>query len=507
MEIFESKYNLIRSRLNPRVPPLKKTPKKAGFFSYIFKQRGEIKRWNNTSQLIHFSSFGLHLTLNSDFKQHIDNLFIKHFLKLQTYITELLKNGWRMKFLTVWDYNVIVNFKKFYDRFYQVVKQEELIKEDFFRLERAYVKITYRSNYIDVINKVFEKYLKTENKRYEDTPEKFDELLINLRLFFESYSAPHSLREIILAYNMCFYRTYCKWGELFPPLGYDIVQNTGYNCSREVFNNLIDYYNDVKKTIESLKAENIELLRLRNNCNIDKKVTPPILIRYYESLDHSWKNDKSNYYIVFILMTRGVIEDLDNLIFRSWSLLKENEVEVHQRLISDHELPELFRKLKRIHDVAYSFLNADTTSGISIEEFRVNDNPELLIKSEQQKKMYGSFKEILSVIFEISQIMFAYGEVAVKSDYITNGYFKYMLNAPEEWIGKPVFALFNYYIELFWTICAFFKHKTFWNLEGRLAEINKVLHDLMEEKKRIDSYGLIDNTISDDTSTQENSVE
>ncbi|MGL1892819.1 MAG: hypothetical protein OCD02_14400 [Spirochaetaceae bacterium] len=503
MTDFDSTYNYNKNKYNPHIPPLKNKLKRAGIFPYLFIEKKKIKKWNKKAGFIDFTSLSTKLTLNREFKEQFDKLFLDHLFQISKHLDEILKNGWKLKFISIWEYNVMVNFKDFYDKFYQVIKEEEILKEDFLRLERAYVKISYRGSYSDTIISVFVRYLKRYNKFYEDSQEKYDNILARLELFFKIDPSVSSLRELILTYNIVKYRVGYKWGDVFPPLGHDIVQNEWYNCSKEVFENMFGYYKSLKKTIKELKVENEELLRFKNNCNIDKSKTPPILMEYYEELGHSWDKDKSNYHLMFLFLAEGIIKDLDSLIFKSWYLLKENEVEVHQRLISDNELPQLHRNLDREFKMAFNYFDADTSVGISVDVFKKLDSPELATNSTKQKKMLICFTEILKIIFEISQILLSYGDVAIETNYANFPYLKYMLNAPKLWTGKPVFALFNYNIELLWTFCSFFRHNTFDNLEHRLIEISKTLNNLTEEKKRIDTYNIIDNAINPKTTPQD----
>lgn len=488
---YDSSYNYIRRKYKSHIPPLKKTLSDARLFSYIFIQKRKIKKWNKKSDLILFSSFGMHLDLTNDYKDKLEKIFLKHLLKLGRYINEILNQGWKMSFLSVWEYNIIVNFKDFYDKYYQLVKEKEVIKEDFYRFEKAYVKISYKQYYPDAVKSTFIKYLKVNNKRYEDNQDKYDEILLGLTTFFDADHITLSIRKLILAFNMVKHRTYYEWGDLFPPLKDDIIEKKYYNCSRDVFESMLKYYKNLLDTLDSLKKESIELLKLKNNCDVGNGDDPPMLFHFYEKLGHNWKMDKTNYYLLFLLVIQGVIEQLDGLIYKEWELLKENEVTINQYLIMDKDLPHLYHKLKREHELAFSYFNSDTSSAVSIEDFLNTETPELLLKSESQKKMYESFNLILKTVFEVSQVLQAYGDIAIETNYTTNKYLKYIFNSSEDWIGKPVFALFNYYIELFWTICSFFKYETFKNLKGRLEDIKNAQHKLIEEKTRIDSYNIL----------------
>lgn len=508
MENVDSGYNSIRRKFNIHVPALKRVLKQKGFFSFLFKEKHRISKWNMETYLIKFSALmGSKLNLTQDYKAKLDTLFLSKLLKLSPYIDEVLKNGWKMKFLTIYEYNIIVNFKKFYDCYYQVVKEKEILQEDFFRLERAYIKISYKEYYIDKIQSVFTKYLVTNNDSYEKNQEKFNILLENLAYLFSSESSPYTLRDLIITYNINKYRTFYEWGDVFPPLSEDIVQKKWYNCTREIYENLLSYYKKLTKTIESLKRENTELLRLKNNCNIINSETPANLVAFYVKIGHNWETDKLNYHLIFLLIIEGVIKTLDGFVYREWELLNENEVVVNQYLVLDKELPQLFLKMKREHEMAFSYFNADTSTATSVLEFREHSTPEVLIHSDMQKKMFLSFEIILSSLFEISQILLAYGDVAIESEYKTNSYIKYMINSSDEWIGKPVFELFNYNIELCWTICAFFRHKTFRFLDSRLLEIDKTYTNLLEEKKRIDTYNIISNTIDNKSATPDIKVD
>lgn len=495
-----SEYNSIIKNYNIHIPTLKRVLKKSGFIIYFLMEMYRIKNWNNRNELLEFKFLGTQLNLAREYKETLDILFFNNLIKLSPYLDEIIRNGWKMKFLTIYEYNIIVNFKNFYDNYYQVVKSKELLKEDFFAFERSYIKISYREYYLDKIQSIFVKYLITNNDNYLKNQDKFDNILKNLALFLSLKTLPFTIKELILTYNMYKYRKFFKWGDLFPPLNDEIVQNRCYNCTQEVFDNLLDYNKELIKSIDSFTKEKSILLRLKGNCNVIQNETPLNLVEFYESLNHDWNLDKSNYHLLFLLLFQGVVENLDRFVFREWELINDKEVTVNQFLIIDKELPQLFLKLKREYEMAYTYFNADTSTSVTVQEFREHLNPEMMIKSEMQKKMFTSFEEILSSLFEISQILLTYGDIAIESEYSINPFFKYMINSPDAWIGKPVFELFNYYIELCWTICAFFHYKTFRFMDSRLSEIEQKYKELLDEKSRIDAFNIIGNTIINQSS-------
>lgn len=492
---YEASYNYIQRKYKSRIPPLKNVLRDAKFLSFIFIQRPRIRKWNSDSGLITFSSFGMHLELESNYRYKLEEIFLKHILKLGRYINEILNQGWKMSFLSIWEYNVIVHFKDFFDDFYQVVKEKEIIKQDFYRFEKSYVKISYKEYYPDAVKSVFTKYLKNNNKRYKDKKDKIDEILDNLTAFFDSNEVTFLLRKLIIAFNMVQHKYYYKWEDLYPPLQNDIVEKKYYKCSRDIFEGMTKYYTELIDIIESLKEENIKLLKLKNNCDIGYNNDPPIIVKFYQDLKHNWKMDKANYSLLFLLIIKGLIKHLYNFIYTEWELLKEGEVVINQYIIMDKELPHLYYKLKREYELVYSIFNSDRSSAISIDEFQKSANPEVLQKTKSQKQIYESFRTILKTVFEVSQILEAYDEIAIQTNYTTNRYLKYIFNNYDHWTGKPVFALFNYYIELCWTICSFFKYETFRNLDKRLEEIKNTQKTLVEEKNRIDRYNILSQAI------------
>ncbi len=503
----DDSYDSIIKDYNIHVPTLKRVLKKSGFFTYFIMERHRIKNWNNYNELLEFKYLGVQLNLTREYKETLDVIFFNHLLKLSPYLNEIIKNGWKMKFITIYDYNILVNFKQFFDNYYQVAKSPELLKEDFFALERSYIKISYKEFYLDRIQSIFVKYLITNNDKYFKNQDKIDNLLENLASFLSLKTLPFTIKELILTYNMYKYRRFYRWGDLFPPLNDEIVQSRCYNCTREVFDSLLNYNKELVNSIDSLNKEKTRLLRLKGNCNVNQTETPLILVTFYESLNHDWDLDNSNYQLLFLLLFQGVIDHLDRFVFREWELMNDKEVIVHQFLIMDKELPQLFLKMKREHEMAFTYFNADTSPINTVQEFRDHKNPEMMIISEMQQKMFTSFEEILSSLFEISELLLAYGDVAIDSDYTINPFFKYMINAPDKWIGKPVFELFNHYVELCWTICAFFRHKTFRFMDSRLIEIDKTYSELLDEKSRIDAHNIIGSTIISKSSKSETAVE
>ncbi|MDA3852394.1 MAG: hypothetical protein PF447_14165 [Spirochaetaceae bacterium] len=477
------------------MPPLKHVFKEMGFFPFYFKQRKKIKKWNQDKYLIVFSFLGTKIAPSYYFKEKLDNLFLKHLLKLSPFIDVILDNGWQMKYISIWEYNVVVTFKNFYDKFYHVVKQNEIIKDDFLKLERAYVKITYHDYYIDGLLGIFEKLLKANNRNYEKNREKFDDMLEKLKMFFKPYSLPLSFREIILTYNMVINRCFYSWEDLFLHKEDEIIQGKCYECSKKVLQSLLNYCQNLNKTIEGIEQEKEHLLQLSHNSNRESD-EPRILVEFYEKLEHSWNVDRENYQLLFLLTIQGLLYSLHEFIFKDWLLIKENESQVNLQLIQDKELPNLYQKLSKDFENAYNYYSVDTSTAIPLMKFRHHRNPESLNKTENQRKLYACFSVILEDLFNISLMFQAYGEIAKKSEYSQYGYIKYMVYKPEQWMGKPVFSIFNYYIELCWTICSLFRYKTFNFLDTRLVQINNELGEMLEEKQRIDEFNIIEEALS-----------
>ncbi|MGL1893027.1 MAG: hypothetical protein OCD02_15440 [Spirochaetaceae bacterium] len=496
MEIEDSDYKKIKEKYNPFIPPLKKMIKRSGFINYLFFHRSKIIKWNNNSDLILFKYLGLKVMLAEDFKNRLDMIFYNDLFKLSNHLNILIARGWKMNFISIQDYNILINFKNLYDRFYQVARSGDIIKQDFLNLERAYIKIIYRQSYIDAVISVFEKYLITNNNLYIDQPEKYDVLMNGLKHLFAKSSLPHSLRELILAYNITSLQGFYRWGELFPPISTEVVQSEWYNCDREVYTNLINYYKEIKKSTKSLTKDRNKLLRLKNNCVIDKDIAPPILVNFYERENHNWELDNSSYYLQFLVIVGDITKHFDQFILEEWEMMNEREELIKQRLIRDDELPSLHRKLKREVDMAFVIFNADTGQTISVTEYRSDSNPISLIKSEQQKNLFSYFEVILDTLYDISFGILGYGDLAIESGYTKNSYLNFMLVSPELWMGKPIFSIFNYYVELIWTICGYFNHKDFKYLDENLVEIETKLQEMESEMNRIDTFKILDKTVA-----------
>lgn len=299
MGSFNSRYSEMRAKYVNKSPPIKRIIKKSGFLAYFFMHRSKIIKWNNESDLINFKYFGAKMTLTEEFKSKLDTKFVTLLSKLRNHIDILVKSGWKMHFISIYEYNIIVNFKKFYERYYQIFKSEELVKVDFLSLEREFVNLTYRESYMDALFRIFEKYLITYNSLYVSQTEKYDELLFNLKLLFQKSSMPHSLRELILAYNVTELHGFYKWSEIFPPISYDIVPYQWFDCDKEVYSELVGHFKSIKSSTKSLLDEKKTILRLQSNCIINDNDSPPILVKFYESNRHNWDLDKSNFYLLF----------------------------------------------------------------------------------------------------------------------------------------------------------------------------------------------------------------
>lgn len=497
MELDDNIYSKLKAKYSPNIPPLKKKLEKSGFFEYLFMHMSRIKKWNNNEDLIEFKYMGLKMSLADDFKSRVDNIFINCLVKIQAPLKELVKNGWKMGFLSIYDYNILINFHQFFNTYHNFVKNDDFMMNDFQQLEREYVKITYRQYYIDAIISIFNKYLITENKSYEDDKKTYDSVIKNLKHFFKKSSLPHSLRELILAKNITDLRCYYKWSDLFPLITAEVVPHEWYNCDEETYISIVKYFKKLKKRIKQISGELEQMRWLKSNAIIDREHEPEILIELYEESGRSWKRDNKNYFYKFLVMIQTLSNHITRLLYRSWDVIDNEESNKSVKLCNDYDLPGLFSDLKIKLSESFNLYNEDSGTLLSVDNIINSEYLMAVLNTKVRKQLYESFTDIMDILYKISLILLSYGDLALQSGFTQNSYLSYMVSTPKEFAGLPVFHIYDHYVELIWLICSYFKNEKFVDLDEKILGSEKSLREMREEITRIDINNIIGSALGE----------
>jgi hypothetical protein len=281
---------------------------------------------------------------------------------------------------------------------------------------------------------------------------------------------------------MVIYKRYLEWDDLISPHAGNVVQTDFYDCPKEVFYEIAEYIKGLVKEIEKLEKERTQLEWLKNFAGNNQHHEPQMLINFYEKLGHSWANDREDVFLILLLLIKGIIRALDDLLHQSWELMTDKEKIIRLRLAAFEDLTVLHERIQHEYELANEYYMTLLPAKVSLADFISKDYPALLFTSKSQKAIFDKIEIILASLHELA-ISFKNLQETKPNDEknALTTYAKYMVIKPEEWRGKPVFYIFNYYIELFLQVCRFFKEK---NLQAKMHRL-QLLGEQVKEQTRL----------------------
>lgn len=495
MEQSDKLYDIFKSKYIGPPAVVSKKFNKSSFFPYFFKEKGKIARWNNTRGIIKFAALGTRILVADKFNRELARYFLENLMPLFPYLEEIIREGWRWRELSVKEYNTVVFFKDFCAKLDKIARQKEIKPKDFFVFQEAFLRILHRDEYAETIVKVFKKHLITWNGKYEQNREKIDSMLFDLASIFEQGPPTPSMTDFVLAYNMVFFRRYFSIQDLFLPIQEDLVKSIYYACSREIFGLILEYTNSLKEKIGRLKEEQIALAHIKQLGGDGDTEAPEDLIRFYEKTGSNWKADSDNIVQLIIRLFKSLIENLEQVIGGEWDLMTYDQKIVRQKLIFEQEAKSLLEKIKKELGLAEARFKMMFQPRISMEVFRGAEDPGQLFNSENSEYYFAHIKEILACLTQLAALFINLVDSAKSSDFKANAYLKFMIDRPVAWRGEPAYGVFNFYVGLFWKMCAFFKHKPYREMVKRLETVNQLLENQEEELRRIDAEFILEGIV------------
>ncbi|MBN2545478.1 MAG: hypothetical protein JXB50_06760 [Spirochaetes bacterium] len=412
---------------------------------------------------------------------------------------DIIKNGWKSGVLSIKEYNIIVQFSDLYNKMSAVNKKPVLIYNDFIKFEDSFYKVIsndiYLKNLLEGLNKIFTYY----KESFFNNNEKIIKQLINLLESFFSFNfIMPSIYDIILAFNIINARRFLNWDELYEKTKEDFIQSNFFDCSVEVFEQIVKSIKSSLSEIEIIEKDIARIEWLKNYSSLSNNTNPDKIICFYiEILKKDWHKDSDDLFLLLLSLFNGIIEKMNELLSKDFVLMNEKEELIKKRIFSNMELEELFNNLKEQYTSAKDRHLSVTPSKIPLEFYISQINPEFIFTDINQKFI---FEKIYNVFYFLRQMAFKlYYIINDEKELNKMNFIKFMIVKPEEWKGKILISLINFYIELFLQICGYFKEK---NLILELNKLNKLILDRDKSLKKIemisDSNKIIERFLKND---------
>jgi len=480
MDKYDEIYYSIYEKYYDKNGFIKNDINKENFVSYFFKEKKKIIEWNKKTNILKINLFNL--SMKSDFKIKLDDLFINNILTVIKYLDKIIRNGWQFGLLTIDEYNSIVYFADFCTKALEFEKKKNFSNKDFKKVENSFLKITFDSDYITKILFGLKKILKFYKKLYYKDNAKIDEIYKNIENFFTPNYYYPSFYDLVLAYNIVVYKKYLEWNDLINTKMLNDINKGFYDCPKEIFIEIIKYIEIINNEIINLNDEKKRIEWIKDLSEINKIEGPELIKNFYNNLGHDWDKDSDDLFILLILLIQGIINKIEEIINKQWQLMDKNEKVIKKYILNNENISKIIDNIKNEYDLAKAKHLSMIPAKIQLKEFIENEFPESLFKNNDQKYFYEKISKIFLYLKELAIIFKEkYEESDVKSDI----YLNYMVIIPKEWSGKAVFNVFLFYIKLFLQICGYFKEKNLILEIKKLADIKKKLKQKKEKIEKI----------------------
>jgi hypothetical protein len=195
--------------------------------------------------------------------------------------------------------------------------------------------------------------------------------------------------------------------------------------------------------------------------------------------EHDWEIDTSDAFLLILTLMEEIILQLKIFVKEEWQVMNNEERMMTLKIVSSEEADLVYAGLEREFQYAKARHSTLLSSSITLEVFLDTDKPIMVVLDPAQKYVYNKIGNMYSCLHDLACILYDIYENQ------SEGYRKlmgYMITHPSRWRGKPVFAVYQYYIELFLQICGFFKEK---NLQEKLLEYPHLLEELKALKEKL----------------------
>ena len=462
---------------------------------YYLNHQNKITLWNNEKKLFEFTFMRFNFTLTMDFTSRLNDLYVNNIAPMMPLLKTILEEGWRLSKITKKKYNLIVYFYDFCQKFHKTISFAEISPKNFFLMEESFFRLTCNTSFEIIIRDALENFMVHQNRSLMNDDAKLTELTASISRFFSRTDYSPSIYDLILAYNMVYYRRFFRWEELITEGINNIIPMDFYLCTQDVFKSIFDYIRVLLKNLKKLEKERDHIQWLKEFGDIHSYTDPEKLIEFYQSEGHNWLNDQKDVFQLFINIIEALVKKTGPLFFNTWELANEQSQVVKQKILKEKEMLVLFNKISNEFNLAKGRLTNSNPQKISYNELFQEEKPKIeTMLSSDHKYVYDKMLLILTDIYTFTDYL-----IKILKNRGVHPELNYLLIDEETWCGKPVHNIYQYYTEILLQVCGLFKEnmmdvqlkklayseKQIKNIYVQLNEMsdnNQVIIDFIEKK-------------------------
>jgi hypothetical protein len=453
--LIDSLYEEISKTYFNRSLNLRIKQKRSTFFEYFFLERKKINSWNRKHGLIHTGLLGFKAEVNKKgVKSTLDHVFLKQVSPFCRIMPEIIKNGWNWSGLYRDEYNSLVYFKDFCDKFERVYKQSNLDQRLVFVLEESFLKLVYRSDHTAILERAFDKVLQVYTRLHRNEDIDQDRMIKRIETLLNPELLPTSLHDCFLAFNISYYRRFFQWSDLSTSSCSQILDNGFFFCSREVFEDIINFIARNKARIASMETDLVKAQWMKSVSDAQISVGPLQLMEFYTRIGHNWQNDSDDIILMMVLICGAFNREITIALRDDWKVMDQDEEHMKIKLGCTPELDQFLNRVNDDYDLADGRYSNMRPHKVSMADFMESSEPQRAFVNSDNKYIFEKLYTVLTCYYQMSQLLYDRYRLKDSEDEPS---LRYMITESTIWTGEPVFAVFKYYSELAMQICRFFQ--------------------------------------------------
>ena len=483
---LKDQTRLANRRIKGRIHPV-------GLSKYLFGERKKIDRWNRPVQLVKFGVFGLTAKTKRDFSSRLYDLFLKNALPLFRIAEKVLEDGWKWRNLSVKEYNIIVYYVDFCNKILSIGEGSLWSAHEFGVVEEAFLKLASTKEHGELLASGLRKVIAGKYGTGSPGRTKADAALGKLMLFLDTGGRHPSCLDFVLAHNIVESRRYLTFSDLVPfPTGG--LPEKFYNCSIDVFRNILSHYRQLARETKSLRLRLNWLEWLDRQSQYGGGDEPVGIISFYQSASNDWLVDSKSFYLLVLTLIKKVIDQLDQIVRKNWELMTAEEKIVRARIVRDEGLEQMLDKLANEHAAAEAYRRVALPTSFALTEFLAGSIDETIAKTKVYRDLTEKIESMLTLLFGTAVTL---EEISVSRDHPGTFLLRHMIVRPIQYRGKSVMDLIASQTALLLQICRYFRSAA---LEAELnaaAQARAQLSSKQREMSHLDAGRIVEGLMAD----------
>lgn len=400
----EAEVNLKRDFTNIRQSHyerqyLKQRIVKQNFLSFLFNDFLKIIKFSksigNKDDVIKYRFLPPSIKVNRRITTVFQNSFQRYSDTLLPILDKIQKVGWRH--LGKKEYNEIVQFKGLCKSISSLnlkifMKKRDDVILKMRSLENYYMVCTYDSSYPVMIAK----NIRMISEKYPEWSVNAHQLENYTKLILSKTGLKPSLANILLSFNMIYYRRFLNFNDLFSKSNLNVIPDYEYECSQEIGEKIAKYVIQQKEELFSYIEEKRDIEKFEKFIPVDENGNYDIslLEHYYSKTKIPGKSSFLADKIIIPLLVRNCsyifLKNFEQLLCGKISIKGKGKQAIFENAIFQWETSKIKILSEQLERLSYDFKNIDRERFITL----LNNNKS---GTESEMEIMNTIQEILTI--------------------------------------------------------------------------------------------------------------